>query len=69
MDDSEYGEVNDVLDKVKLFSNLRIQGYESGLKSNDSISKGYKAHASLVLIEIKKDLEYLIRNVIQKGGT
>ena len=65
MDDSEYGEVNDVLDKVKLFTNLRIQAYESGLKGNSSI----REESNKVLIEIKKDLEYLIRNVIQKGGT
>jgi|19_taG_2_1085344.scaffolds.fasta_scaffold168786_3 hypothetical protein len=65
MDDSEYGEVNDILDKVKLFSNLRIQAYESGLKGNSSI----REESNGVLIEIKKDLEYLIRNVIQKGGT
>mgnify|MGYP003139250640 FL=1 len=64
MDDSEYGEVNDVLDKVKLFSNLRIQAYESGLKGNSSI----REESNGVLIEIKKDLEYLIKNVIQKGG-
>ena len=64
MDDSEYGEVNDVLDKVKLFSNLRIQAYESGLKGNSSI----REESNGVLIEIKKDLEYLIKNIIQKGG-
>jgi len=56
MDDSEYGEVNDILDKVKLFSNLRIQDYESGLKGNSSI----RGHASLVLVEIKRDLEHWI---------
>ena len=56
MADSEYGEVNDILDKIKLFSNLRIQAYESGLKGNGSI----RGESNELLIEIKKDLEYWI---------
>ena len=56
MADSEYGEVNDILDKIKLFSNLRIQDYESGLKGNGSI----RGESNELLIEIKKDLEYWI---------
>ena len=63
MDDSEYGEVNDVLDKVKLFSNLRIQAYEQGLDVHNLNGDEIRKASDVILGQIKDDLEYIIKNV------
>ena len=54
---SKYGEVKDLLDKIKMFSNLRIHAYESGLKGSGSI---VTRESDDLLKEIEKDLELLM---------
>ena len=63
---SEYGEVKDLLDKITLYSNLRIQAYddrfgrygisETTLKGDSS----FRREADEVFRQIEKDLELLM---------
>ena len=63
---SEYGEVKDLLDKITLYSNLRIQAYddrfgrygisETTLKGDSS----FRREADDLLKEIEKELELLM---------
>ena len=53
---SKYGEVNDLVDKIKMFSNLRIQAYESGLKGNGS----FRQESDDLLEQIEKDLNEIV---------
>ena len=57
---SEYGEVKDLVDKIKMFSNLRIQAYESGLKGNGS----FRQESDDLLEQIEKDLDNLVTDRI-----
>ena len=51
-----YGEVKDLVDKIKMFSNLRIQAYESGLKGDGS----FRQESDDLLEQIEKDLDELV---------
>ena len=51
-----YGEVDDLVDKIKMFSNLRIQAAESGLKGNGS----FRQESDDLLEQIEKDLNELV---------
>ena len=55
---SEYGEVKDLVDKIKMFSNLRIQAYESGLRGNSS----FRQESDDLLWQIEKDLDSLVHD-------
>ena len=57
---SKYGEVKDLLDKIKMFSNLRIHAYESGLKGNGS----FRQESDDLLEQIEKDLDNLVTDRI-----
>ena len=67
---SKYGEVKDLLDKIKMFSNLRIQAFddrfgrygisETTLKGDSS----FRREADEVLKEIEKDLDNLVTDRI-----
>ena len=50
---SKYGEVNDLVDKIKMFSNLRIQAYESGMTGNGS----FRQESDDLLEQIEKELD------------
>ena len=52
---SEYGEVKDLLDKITLYSNLRLQAH---LLSDQGGT--IRDEADLLLKEIEKDLELLM---------
>ena len=54
---SKYGEVKDLLDKIKMFSNLRIHAYESGLRGSGSF---VAREADDLLEQIEKDLDDLV---------
>ena len=58
-----YGETKDLLDKIKMFSNLRIQAYESGLKGNGS----FRQESDDLLKQIEKDLDSLVHDCINGG--
>ena len=51
-----YGEVKDLVDKIKMFSNLRIQAYESGLKGDGS----FRQESDDLLEQIEKDLNEIV---------
>ena len=53
---SKYGEVKDLVDKIKMFSNLRIQAYESGMTGNGS----FRQESDDLLEQIEKDLDELV---------
>ena len=55
---SEYGEVKDLLDKITLYSNLRLQAYECGVHSDQGGT--IRDEADLLLKEIEKELELLM---------
>jgi hypothetical protein len=51
---SEYGEVKDLVDKIKIFSNLKI---EEAVTPDPSVMRELHREASDVLKEIEKDLD------------
>jgi len=66
---SEYGEVKDLEDKVKLYSNLMEEGHNAGIKDALVI----RQEAKKVMAEIKSDVRELVdeliklRKVLTKG--
>ena len=58
---SEYGEVKDLEDKVKLYSNLMEEGHNAGIKDALVIRK----EAKKVMAEIKSDVRELVEEVIK----
>tara|TARA_R110000765_G_scaffold285143_1_gene381805 strand:- start:212 stop:460 length:249 start_codon:yes stop_codon:yes gene_type:complete len=57
----EYGEVKDLEDKVKLYSNLMEEGHNAGIKDALVIRK----EAKKVMAEIKSDVRELVEEVIK----
>ena len=55
---SQYGETKDLLDKVKLYSNLRLKAYETGVHSSEG--GAVRDEADGVLKEIAKDTDRLV---------
>jgi len=58
---SEYGEVKDLEDKVKLYSNLMEEGHNAGIKDALVI----REEAKKVMAEIKSDVRELLEEVIK----
>ena len=59
--DDEYGEVKDLEDKVKLYSNLMEEGHNAGIKDALVI----REEAKKVMAEIKSDVRELVEEVIK----
>ena len=59
--DDEYGEIKDLEDKVKLYSNLMEEGHNAGIKDALVIRK----EAKKVMAEIKSDVRELVEEVIK----
>ena len=57
----EYGEVKDLEDKVKLYSNLMEEGHNAGIKDALVIRK----EAKKVMAEVKSDVRELVEEVIK----
>ena len=57
----EYGEVKDLEDKVKLYSNLMVEGHNAGIKDALVI----REEAKKVMAEIKSDVRELVEEVIK----
>ena len=57
----EYGEVKDLEDKVKLYSNLMEEGHNAGIQDALVIRK----EAKKVMAEIKSDVRELVEEVIK----
>ena len=57
----EYGEVKDLEDKVKLYSNLMEEGHNAGIKDALVI----REEAKKVMAEIKSDVRELVEEVIK----
>ena len=55
---SRYGETKDLIDKVKLYSNLRLKAYETGVHSPEG--GAVRDEADGVLEEIAKDTDRLV---------
>ena len=55
---SRYGETKDLVDKVKLYSNLRLKAYETGVHSSEG--GAVRDEADAVLEEIAKDTDRLV---------
>jgi len=62
-----YGEVKDLLDKIKLYSNLRIHAYEQGLPAYDQEGNEIRHESDEVLEQIEKDLNELVFACIDGG--
>ena len=66
---AEYGEVKDLEDKVKLYSNLMEEGHNAGIKDALVI----REEAKKVMAEVKSDVRALgeevitLRKVLTKG--
>ena len=59
MSDSRYGEVNDLMDKVKIYSNLRLKAYECGVHSAQGGE--VRDEADLLLNQIEKDADAIVQ--------
>ena len=57
----EYGEVKDLEDKVKLYSNLMEEGHNAGIQDALVIRK----EAKKVKAEIKSDVRELVKEAIE----
>ena len=57
----EYGEVKDLEDKVKLYSNLMEEGHNAGIKDALVI----REEAKKVMAEVKSDVRELVEEVIK----
>ena len=53
-----YGEVKDLLDKIKLYSNLRLKAYEWGVHSKQGGT--VRDEADNLLGQIEKDLNEIV---------
>ena len=62
-----YGEVKDLVDKIKLYSNLRIHAYEQGLPAYDQEGNEIRHESDEVLEQIEKDLNELVFTCIDGG--
>ena len=58
---AEYGEVKDLEDKVKLYSNLMEEGHNAGIKDALVI----REEAKKVMAEVKSDVRELVEEVIK----
>ena len=59
---SRYGEVKDLVDNIKLYSNLRLKAYECGVHSKQADT--IRAEADELLEQIEKDLDNLVTDRI-----
>jgi len=63
---SRYGETKDLIDKVKLYSNLRLKAYETGVHSPEG--GAVRDEADGVLEEIAKDTDRLVEMSCRGDG-
>ena len=63
---SRYGETKDLIDKVKLYSNLRLKAYETGVHSSEG--GAVRDEADAVLEEIAKDTDRLVEMSCRGDG-
>ena len=63
---SRYGETKDLIDKVKLYSNLRLKAYETGVHSSEG--GAVRDEADGVLEEIAKDTDRLVERSCRGDG-
>ena len=61
MPKGEYGEVKDLEDKIKLYSNLMEEGHNAGIKDALVI----REEAKKVMAEVKSDVRELVEEVIK----
>ena len=66
---SKYGEVKDLVDKIKIFSNLRIESHDVVLLCGYSAqSDEYRDESDEILKQIEKDLDRLVEMACRSDG-